>query len=199
MLRYFARLISFVFNPYFLILPIPYLLVIRQTGDPISAVKWTVFTAFFLLIIGVTILYSLRKGYFTDLDISRREQRPLLFLMLSVFSILYFCTLFYFNGPLVLFISLGGIFISIIVFALLNTRIKASIHVASITALIFSFSLLYSGIFLLFLFLIPLIAWSRLFLKKHTSEEVIVGGLTGVTIPLVIFLIFKVLLSISLS
>lgn len=199
MLKPIADLISFVFNPYFLILPIPYLLVVRQTGDPLYAVKWTIFTAFFLLIIGVAVLYSLRKRYFTDLDISRREQRPLLFLMLSVFSILYFCTLFYFHGPLVLFISLGGIFISIMIFALLNTMIKASIHVASITALIFSFSLLYNGIFLLFLFLIPLIAWSRLYLKKHTNEEVIVGGIAGVAIPLVIFIVFKVVLSISLS
>ena len=199
MLKSFANFISYVFNPYILILPVPYLLVVRQTNDPMYALKWTLFTAVFLLIIGIVVIASLKRGYFTDLDISRREQRPLLFLMLSVFSIIYFCTLFYFNGPLVLFIALGGIFISIMVFALLNTRIKASIHVASITALIFSFSLLYSGQFLMFLFLIPLIAWSRLYLKKHTGEEVIVGGVAGVAIPLVIFLLFKVLLSISLS
>ena len=163
------------------------------------AIKWTFFTAAFLLIIGLTVLFALKKGYFTDLDISRREQRPLLFLLLSVFSILYFCVLFYFDGPLVLFISLGGIFFSILVFAFINTRVKASIHVASISALIFSFSILYSGVFFLFLFLIPLIAWSRLFLKKHTAEEVLVGGVVGILIPLVIFLVFKVLLQISLS
>jgi hypothetical protein len=199
MLNYFARFLSFIFNPVFLIIPIPYLLIVRQTGDPLLAAKWTIITLVFLLATGLSILYGVRKKYFSDLDISKREQRPLFFLLISVFSVMYFCMLMYLNAPLVLFVALGGIFFSTLVFIFINSRIKASIHVASITALIFSFSVLYHGVFLLLLFLIPLIAWSRMQVHRHTANEVIVGAGIGIGIPLVIFIVFKVLLHVSLS
>ncbi len=192
-----ARFISFIFNPYILILPIPYLLVMRETGDALYAGKWAVFTLCFLIAVGLSVFILVRKGYFSDLDISKREQRPLFFFLLILFAIIYFLSLFYFQGPLVLFTALSGIFLSIVVFSFINTRIKASIHVASITGLIFSFSILYSGIFLTLLFLIPLIGWSRIKIHRHTKEEVYMGAFMGILIPLVMVVIFKVLLHIS--
>lgn len=199
MLTLIARFISFIFNPYFLIVPIPYFLVVRQTGDPIYALKWTIFSCVFLAAVGLSVFILVKRGYFTDLDISKREQRPLFFLLIGMFAVLYFFGLLYFKGPLVLFLSLGGIFFSLLVFTFVVTRIKASIHVASITALIFSFSILYSGAFLFLLFLIPLIGWSRIKIHRHTKKEVIVGAFLGIAIPLVMFVIFKVLLQISLT
>lgn len=199
MLNLLARAISAIFNPYFLIIPIPYFLVLRQTSDPTYAFKWMLFTGFFLFTIGVTVYIAVRRKYFSDLDISRKEQRPLFFLLISVFGVVYLLGLFWFKAPLVLFVAITGIFISLMVLSLITNKVKASIHVASITGLIFSFSILYSGAFLLFLFLIPLIAWARLRMKRHTRSEVLVGASMGFIIPLVIFLIFKVLLHISLS
>lgn len=192
-----ARFISFIFNPYILILPIPYLLVLRETGDSLYAGKWAIFTLCFLIAVGLSVFILVRKGYFSDLDISKREQRPLFFFLLVLFAIIYFLSLFYFQGPIVLFTALSGIFLSIVVFSFINTRIKASIHVASITGLIFSFSILYSGIFLALLFLIPLIGWSRIKIHRHTKEEVFMGAFMGILIPLVMVIIFKVLLHIS--
>ena len=199
MLTLFARFISFAFNPYFLILPIPYLLIMRETGDPAYAFKWTLFTLTFLGAVGLSVFLAVKKGYFTDLDISQREQRPLFFTLLAFFAVMYLIALFYFQGPLVLFISLSGIFFSLVVFSFVNTRIKASVHVASITALIFAFSLLYNGIFILLLFLIPLIGWSRVKIHRHSKNEVLIGAIIGILIPLVMFLVFKVLLQVSLS
>jgi hypothetical protein len=199
MLDLLARFISFVFNPYFLIIPIPYLLVVRQTGNPLLAIKWLLFSFCFLLAVGVSILVAVKMGYFSDLDISKREQRPKFFLLLTLFSCIYFLALSFFKGPLTLFVAISGIFLSILVFSFVNTRIKVSIHVASITALLVSFSLLYSGIFLLLLFLIPLIGWSRLRVHRHTREEVLAGAALGIAIPLVMFMIFKVLLQVTLT
>lgn len=192
-----ARFISFIFNPYLLILPVPYLLVMHQTGDPYYASKWAVFTLFFLFAVGLSVFILVRKGVFSDLDISKREQRPLFFFLLIFFTALYSLSLFYLQGPIVLFIALSGIYLSIVVFSFINTRVKASIHVASITGLIFSFSILYSGVFLLLIFLIPLIGWSRIKVHKHTKKEAYVGAAMGVIIPLVMVVIFKVLLNIS--
>lgn len=199
MVTYFARLVSFLFNPYFLIIPVPYLLVLRQTGDGVVAMQWTLFSLFFLTIVGIAVFTLFKRGYFSDLDISKKEQRPLFFLLVSVFAICYFLGLFYLRGPLVLFISLSGLFFSLLIFSFLVTKVKASIHVATITAMIFSLSVLYGGQFFLLLFLIPLIGWSRIKIHRHTRTEVMVGGLLGIVIPVVMFVVFKVLLNVSLS
>lgn len=199
MVTYFARLVSFLFNPYFLLIPVPYLLVLRETGDGVIAMQWTLFSFFFLTIVGIAVFVLFKRGYFTDLDISKKEQRPLFFLLVSVFAICYFLGLFYLQGPLVLFISLSGLFFSLLVFSFLVTKVKASIHVATITAMIFSLSVLYGGQFFLLLFLIPLIGWSRIKIHRHTRTEVLVGGLLGIVIPVVMFVVFKVLLNVSIS
>ena len=67
-----AQFLSLLFNPYFLIFPVPYLLIVRQTGDPLLALKWTIFTALFIIAIGVMVYFSVKKGYFSDLDDSTR-------------------------------------------------------------------------------------------------------------------------------
>ncbi|HVZ58594.1 MAG TPA: hypothetical protein VG935_02480 [Patescibacteria group bacterium] len=199
MISLIARVTSFIFNPYFLLVPVPYLLVLRQTGSTEEAVEWSLFSLAFLLLLGIVVYCLVQKRYFSDLDISKKEQRPYFFLLMSLFAIGYFCGLFYFRGPVVLFISLSGVFFSLLVFSFLITRIKASIHVATITAMIFSLSVLYGGQFLLLLFLIPLIGWSRIHARRHTHQEVIAGGIIGIIIPVVMFVVFKVLLNISLS
>lgn len=199
MLDAFARTISFIFNPLFLLLPVPYLLVMRETGEPLFALKWAVFTLLFIVCIGFFVLINVRKGYFTDLDVSKREQRPALFLFVSLVAIVYFVALYFLQGPLVLFVALGGIFFSILVFSFINTRIKASIHAASISALIISIILLYGRDFLLLLVLIPLIGWSRIRINRHTKPEVFLGTAVGLILTLGMYFIFKVVLGISIS
>lgn len=193
-----ARLISFIFNPYFLLFPMPFLLVLRETNDPYYALIWAlVSTAFIGIVGGIVFLLTLR-GIFTDLDISKREQRPLFFLLLSLASACYLITLYLFQGPIILFLALCGIFFSLIVFSLINTKIKASMHVASIAALIFVLSILYNGVHYLILLLIPLIAWSRITIKRHTTSEAIVGGITGICIAVFLFIVFKYIMVVSI-
>ncbi len=194
-----AHFISLLFNPVFLLLPIPYLLVVRETGDPIYALKWTIFSLFFIVLIGIFMGYAVRRGYFTDFDVSKKEQRPLLFLFVGLVSIIYFLSLLYLQGPVVLFIVLAGVLFSVLVFSFLNTRIKASIHLATVSALIFSLSILYSDVFLLLLILIPIVAWSRIHIKRHTLQETIVGTATGVIVTFLFYVVFKLVLGVSVS
>lgn len=199
MITLLARCISLIANPVFLLIPVPYLLVVRETGDPMYAIKWTVLSLFFVFLIGLSVVIAVRKGYFANLDVSKREQRPLLFLIVGGISILYYFCLVIFEGPIVLFITLAAILFSVLVFSFINTRIKASIHVATMSALIFSLSILYSGKFLLLLILIPIIGWSRLHIKRHTMKEMLVGGITGILVTLLFYIVFKLVLGISVS
>jgi hypothetical protein len=130
------------------------------------------FILFFISIIVV----ATKKRVFTDLDVSKREQRPLLNLIGGFVLALYVISLYILKAPLILYVASIGIAFGVIVFTLVNRRIKASFHVGAITALILPVAVSYGYYYLLLLLLIPLLVWARLKTKRHTVKEIIAGG-----------------------
>src|SRR5882757_6342939 len=133
-----AQVLSFLFNPVMLLVFVPLLLVYKTTGNVVWAMAWTGYTMIFLLAMTFFLIYGVHKKIFTDLDVSKRTQRPLLFGVSLVMSVLYLGGLFLLNGPQILLVVVLGIIISIVLVSFINIRIKVSIHVATISALLFS-------------------------------------------------------------
>lgn len=191
-----ARIISFLTTPIFVIVPVPFLLIYHETYDSYLALKWTIFSMGFLLIIGLFMLFSVKHKIFSDLDVSKREQRPLLFFILGIVSVIYLFFLYFFEGPAVLYLGMLGVFGALLTIAIINTRIKASIHVATITTVIITIGILYDLPFY-FILLIPLIAWARIKTKRHTMQETITGAVLGSLLILIMYIIVKYVLGFA--
>lgn len=131
-------------------------------------------------------LFAVWRGIFSDLDVSKRQQRPLLFFVFFLLTVLYLTGLVYFDGPPVLFVAVGGILLSISCISLINRKIKASLHMATITAVLLTLGILYN-ISLITLVLLPILAWSRIKVKRHTLQETIVGMLCGAFVTAVMY------------
>lgn len=190
-MMYLARFISTLFSPYFLILPTPFFLIYKTTGDYAYALKWTIFSGIFLGILFLISLYAVKKGYFTDLDVSNRKQRPLLFGILSIIAIIYLLSILILHGPVILFLGVLGMLVAVGILSIINTKVKASMHVTGITAVIFGFGIFYGGLNFLWLLLIPLIAWSRIKVHRHTLSEVVAGCMTGTVLTLGFYFLVK--------
>lgn len=190
-----AKIISFVFHPMTAVLFAPLLLIYRTTHDLRAASYWTMYTLIFIMFLGLFMIIAVRKKIFSDLDVSRREQRSLLYQIGSVMSVVYLVSLFFLRAPSILYFSTAGIIFGVIVFSLINRRIKASIHVATMTALILPVAISYGQYYLLLLFLIPLIIWARLKTKRHTFSEILVGGSVGGFLSLSFYYIAKFFLN----
>lgn len=188
-----ARFISFIFNPILLLVFVPFFMLYKVEGDWNAAIWWTGYSMLFLLALTLFLAIAVRKGIFTNMDVSKREQRPLLFMVCSILGIIYLIGLFQLNGPVILKEIMVGIMLGILIVSFINTRLKASIHVATVSALLFSLAVVYNGYYLLLLALIPLVAWSRLKIKRHTLPETVVGGLLGILLSLLIYVLGKVL------
>jgi hypothetical protein len=182
-----AQLISFFTNPFFIALPIPFLLVYHETNDTLLSFKWMVFSMLFIVMIGMFVLYEVRRHVFTDIDVSHREQRPIFFAFVTFIALLYLFSLFILHGPLGLYVAVGGILGGLLVLALVNQRIKASIHVASISSFFTVLAILYGGISMLWLLVIPIVAWSRIKTKRHTVSEAVVGCFLGIMLTLLVY------------
>jgi len=183
-----ARIISYLFNPLIVVLVSPFLLIYRATNDLQAAYYWTCYTLIFIIIMGIFVATGVKREIFTDLDVSRREQRPLMFLISILFIAVYVMGMLFLQAPSILYILAAGLILGICIISIINRRIKASAHVAAITALTLPLAVSFGQYYFLLLFLVPLVAWARIKTKRHTLKEILVGGFLGGSLSLSIYL-----------
>lgn len=191
LMKLFAQIISSVLNPIVILIPVPYILVLKTTGSKDLAIFWTIFTLIFILGFSIFILAGVEKGYFSDLDISKRSQRPLLFTFAIAICALYTVLLYFLKAPEVLFIAVFGVILGLASIELVNKVTKASIHVATVSAFATSLVLGFGPLFILSFIAVPLVGWARIVTKNHTRKQTIIGSFLGILTTLIVYVIFK--------
>jgi len=194
--RRFAQLISFLFHPIFFSLFIPFLIAHKVTGSITYGLKWTLFSAGFLLL-AILIFYLVRpKEFVGDFDITHREQRHIFYSITLLSAVIYFIAALIFKGvhfPISI-ISLGLI-LGLVSLDLINYYIKASIHMAVVTGYVVTVALIYGlAPFFGFLGLIAIVGWSRLYLSRHSQKEVLAGMLLGTLVPIITYFVGQLLI-----
>lgn len=186
-----AGIVSVLFSPPIILLPTPFILVYKMTHDLIISLKWTAISDIFLFAMIVFVMFGIYKGFFSNFDVSIRKERPRLFLVGAIVGILYLFTLIFLSGPKVLFILVLGILLGVVIIGTISRRFKASIHTASISAFSLSVVILFGINYIPMLSLIPLMAWARVKLNKHTPAEVLVGGFLGIFLTIIVYITGK--------
>lgn len=186
-----ARAISFLLGPVFILLPVPFILVSKFSESYYYALKWTIFSYAFILAVAIFVIIGVMLGVFSNFDVSKREQRPLLFAFSAFAIFCYLLSLIILDGPKVLFIALFAIILGLLVIVVVNRWIKASIHMATFTSVMLFIGIVYVGYYFLLLLLIPLLAWSRVKTKEHTPMETLIGTILGLVITLVVYLLSR--------
>ncbi|MDP3988131.1 MAG: hypothetical protein Q8P80_03225 [Candidatus Levybacteria bacterium] len=191
MIRIFALFLSYLFNPVIFVLSIPYFLIYRQTTSVSYAFKWEIFSAIFILLGIILVVFEKHKGIFSDYDLSKREERWKFYAIIMIPVILYFIASLFLKG---LFFSMSiisiGTILGLLMFVIANKFLKPSIHTGVASAYVVSVALLYGPIaFFITFWMVPVIIWARLTLKKHTKNEVLVGGIIGTLITLLTFFV----------
>lgn len=187
----FARAISFLLSPVFILFPIPFILVAKFSQDYSHALKWAIFSYAFILVVVLFVIAGVMLGVFSNFDVSKREQRPLLFSFSAFAAFCYLLSLIILDAPKILFIGFFALALGLAAIVIVNRWIKASVHVAIATAVLLLLGIAYKGYFFLFLILIPLLGWSRVKTKKHTPMETIIGSILGIVVTLIVYLISK--------
>ncbi len=182
-----ARLISIIASPLLITAPVSFALVFRTSQDPYYALVWTVVTMLFASFVGLFVLYGVRQGFFSDFDISIKEERRPVFIFAGFVAILYFVAIYLLRGPTILMATIGAFMLGVLINSYVNKKIKASIHLAVFSSLTTVLGILYGGLFWGLVFLIPLVAWSRIKLKRHTFPETLVGTILGTLIVIILY------------
>jgi membrane-associated phospholipid phosphatase len=128
------------------------------------------------------ILIGVKSGKFSDVDVSVRSQRTGPFLFSIVSSLAGFFVLSSLHGSknlesVLLITVISGIILMVITFWW-----KISMHASSLSGAITVLSMLYGKVMLPAFFLIILVSWSRVVLRRHTIAQVTAGTLMSIAL-----------------
>ncbi|MGJ7901357.1 hypothetical protein [Lysobacter sp. 1R34A] len=118
-----------------------------------------------------------RGGHWTTVDASHPSERPLLYAVLL--AVLAACWWWMRERAAPMGQGILAVAAMVVAAALLNRWIKLSLHMASLAFAAVSLCSLQPALAALAIALLPLLAWSRLKLARHSLAEVIGGTLLG--------------------
>lgn len=128
--------------------------------------------------------WNVKKGNYTNMDVSDRKQRNSLYLFNFIVIAIYTGVLYFSKQRTDLLFIIVFLFILMLIMNISNFFIKSSMHTAFnvfVTALFFSLNPILGIIWFV---LTSFVAISRIILKRHTPKEVIMGAFIGTVVSL---------------
>lgn len=169
----FALFISYLFEP---MVVIYVLALLGGLNAKLVGTSFFVYLMSVSILVGSVVLMRLffAKKDHTNWDVSERKKRIMPLLFLSVFVFIQYVLVRSFGNEVLtsLFFTL---FIWNIGFFLITLKIKLSGHLSILTLAVGQLIVWYGNGALWLVLLIPLLSWSRVYLKRHTTGEVIAG------------------------
>ncbi len=189
------KIIGIVLHPILLAIPGVFLIVFSSTASINESLYWTFLSLIFSGFISLFVILGVKMKFFNNLDVSNRRQRVFLYPFAIAIILLFAFVVNMQNGPQSLITSSLLFTVALLVLDIINRKVKASIHVAAVSAIVTGVILMYGGFFYLLFLLIPISAWARIKQKRHTPTETIVGAICGVTLTILGIFVVQLLVS----
>lgn len=188
-----AFLISRVFDFYFWS-PVLLFIEIFNTGLTNQQIRILLPTLLGLNVILPIFLFFLvlKKGKVSDIDVTKRQERHQLFGTLSIILIISSLVSFYLGNNLFFVLQLTAL-TAILTMFLVTLRFKISGHALMNSGAIFVINYLFDFKLLWLFVIVPIVAFARIYLKKHTLAEVLAGAIVGLAEPYLILKFFKLI------
>ena len=174
-----ARIISGVLSP--LSIAIAAVAVAGLALNDESALTWiALYIALSILPPTLYIMYLVRNGIVTDFHLNVRRERTKPFILMTANSAAVLLIMSLLGAPKLILIVLATAVLQLLFMLLITLRWKISGHCTAVTGLIVLALALFGENALPFVTLVPLVAWSRIRLKRHTFAQTVAGIALGV-------------------
>ncbi len=172
---------SVIFSPFFVPIATTLFVVETHAETPTDALLWLTIVTVFVTVLpisGIAVLYWTSKV--SDVHLHTKEERlvPLCFTLVSIIA-----------GTIILYrigasreLVWAGIayIVNTLVFSAITPLWKISFHTSVTTGCIMVLIFLVNSAFASLFLLVPLIAWARIYRKRHTFLQTVVGTLLAV-------------------
>ncbi len=181
-----ARVVSHLASPPLMVSAITIALALRLGGW-----AWTWGAVYLLAAVLAPLSYLImlvRRGLVTDLDVRLREQRTRPLLLAALCSALAFLLLLAGVAPVPMVTVAASFLVQAVAIYIITLRWKISVHCAVAAGAATTVWALWGQPVVLLLGL-PLVAWSRVRLRRHSVLQTMVGALLGLSVFVAVFYI----------
>lgn len=184
----FARLVSNVINPVFVGIYIAGVLTFQAIEDRGDATLWFGLTVLLAALPPVTyVFYLVRIGYLADFFMPNREKRIKPVTVIIMWMVFLVILLEIIGGPLAITLILTATMVQIGLLLAITFLWKISFHTAIITLAATILVLRGGGLSWTAFTLVPLVGWSRVWLRRHTKMEVTTGAVAGGLVAIIAY------------
>ena len=188
-----AKLVSNIFHPWVVLVPVLGLAANQSVGKPPEYIKWTLI-AFLPATLSPLIYAKIRATVLSRRGNQRKISRSLvrnnpeqLFIMTALFGVPSALMLYYLDAPRNLLIIILGVTAVMFVVTLVNLRYRASFHLSMVTSMLAALWFLFGAVSLVSFLLIPILGLSRYRLGEHTLTQTAAGFLIGLVVGGAVF------------
>ena len=173
----FAKIISYIFDGSYISIPAYFIVNLFMLQTYREIILWTALCIVFgSLIPFIFILILYKKKKINDLHVPKREERIKPTLVTLVSYMLGFFVFYILRSPVYLRAIFFGSFLTVIVLVLITYFWKISFHTSWITFFCITYYIIFGKWAILLTVCIPLIAWARVKIKRHSLAQVIAGS-----------------------
>jgi membrane-associated phospholipid phosphatase len=191
--RELARTLSTIFNPFLTAFALFVILAHIGAKDTFDFWRLLFVSTFFVSVGPMLYVFWLNAtDRISDLEMSVRAERELVFSAFVIFDALGSATLWLIHAPRLMIAAMLGYLVSTLVVQYITRYWKISTHAIGITAPLAALTLLYGRQPLPFMVLIPMVCWARVYLKAHTVAQVLAGAALAVATTAFFFSLFHV-------
>lgn len=178
--RRVASLISNVGSPP-VVTSVTVMLMAFKIAGSVAWIWGTIYVSLAILIPFLYVIWSVTRGEITDIHIRSREQRRRPLLVALICAGVGWLVLALGAAPTAMTVVAAAIWLQTVVVFFITLRWKISVHTAA-AASGATLAWTFLGTVLPFLLVVPLIAWSRVRLRRHTLPQTLAGVLLGSTV-----------------
>nr|WP_243707228.1 phosphoesterase PA-phosphatase [Micromonospora sp. KC606] len=187
-----ARVVTELLAPVPLAAVMPIIIGVHATASIAAGLGWALVGTLFCAVIPNSLIWwGVRRGRLTDHHIRVRQQRrtPLIYGLLSV--LVGLTVMISFAAPRSVTAMVVVMFVLGLVVTLANLVWKMSIHAAVAAGSAAVLAVEFGPALLAVALLVPLVAWSRVRLREHSTSQVIVGAFVGALVSLPTYLLLR--------
>jgi membrane-associated phospholipid phosphatase len=183
-----ARVISNLFSP-----PLACIVVTALATKSESSLFWILIFIALLIIPPITVLTLVHRGKVSDFHLNIREERARPLFAIFAYAALIFLVMYFGGAPRLMLIVTAVALLQILLVFIITLKWKISGHCTSAAGLAFLAVALYGENVLPLTLIVPLIAWSRIRLGRHTISQTLAGSFLGAATVIIILYLTNVL------
>lgn len=182
-----ARWISHVVSPHIVGVVLTSAIALRYGDKPLEILLWlALILPLIVLPPLIYFVWLVHKGTLKDIYMPQREARLWPLTVLMVWLLICLGLIHYWQVPVIVEIFVLATAVLVGVLGLITLFWKISFHGATITAAVTTTVMLAGYSAWPVIFLVPLVGWARIRLKRHTLRQVIYGSLVGAAVAMLL-------------